>query len=48
MTLRQTDVSAREDWIEFEWVPLDKLRDANILPSRFSILGSNPNAMFTP
>lgn len=48
MKLGRTEVSAREDWIEFEWVPLDKLGEVNILPAQFSILGSNPQAVFTP
>ena len=41
-------VRAREDWIEFEWVPLAELGKANLLPDAFNALGANPEATFSP
>ena len=41
-------VRAREDWIEFEWVPLAELARANLLPEAFNALCENPEATFSP
>jgi len=39
-------ISAREDWIEFEWRPLDKLDD--LLPEAFRLLSNPDGAFFAP
>jgi 8-oxo-dGTP pyrophosphatase MutT (NUDIX family) len=39
--------AAREDWIEFEWLPLSRLREANLLPSAFNALAEDPGATFS-
>lgn len=41
-------VHAKEDWIEFEWVPLADLRAANLLPEAFNALADDPEATFAP
>ncbi len=41
-------VHAKEDWIEFEWVPLVDLRAANLLPEAFNALADDPEATFAP
>ena len=46
LSLAEGDVRAKEDWIEFEWRPLDKLDD--LLPEAFRKLGGNPSAHFEP
>jgi 8-oxo-dGTP pyrophosphatase MutT (NUDIX family) len=38
--------TAREDWIEFEWVPLEALGDANLLPAAFRELSGWPDVSF--
>ena len=38
--------ASREDWIEFEWRPLDDLGD--LLPEAFRKLGQDPAARFEP
>ena len=42
------EVSAKEDWIEFEWCAPGDIDAANILPEAFRALGSNPKARFEP
>ncbi len=42
------EVVAREDWIAFEWCPLDELARANLLPEAFRVLGTDPGALFGP
>ena len=42
----QKQLSAKEDWIEFVWWPLDKLNTAGLLPDAFSAL-SNPDVFFS-
>jgi len=37
---------SQEDWIEFEWCPLKALKNANLLPAAFNVLGENPSATF--
>ena len=44
--LAEGKVKALEDWIEFEWRPLDDLND--LLPEAFRKLGQNPAARFEP
>jgi len=39
-------VESQEDWIEFEWCPLEELMNANLLPAAFNVLGENPFATF--
>ena len=41
-------VESREDWIEFEWVRLDSLGAAGLLPEDFRRLGREPDAFFGP
>ncbi len=36
MILPTTQVQACEDWIEFEWISLDHLKEANLLPEVFA------------
>lgn len=38
---------AREDWLEFEWVKLDRLGEINLLPAEFGVLAENPSATFS-
>ncbi len=40
------DVSAMEDWIEFEWCGLDALDGANLLPAAFRSLAGWPAVRF--
>lgn len=40
------DAQSVEGWIEFLWCPLENLKDANVLPVEFSVLGENPQARF--
>jgi 8-oxo-dGTP pyrophosphatase MutT (NUDIX family) len=42
------DAVAKEDWIEFEWVRLDDLKNANLLPPVFNALSSDPDVFFAP
>ena len=42
----QDGVSSREDWIEFEWVGLDKLDEAQLLPADFRRIGTDPDIRF--
>lgn len=37
---------AVEEWIEFEWVPLNELAAANLLPTVFQQLQTNPQTTF--
>ena len=46
LSLADGEVRAREDWIEFEWRPLDNLGD--LLPEVFRKLGANPSMRFEP
>lgn len=39
-------VSSREDWIEFEWVPLSGLERARLLPAAFNALATSPGHFF--
>lgn len=51
MTLETTEpekIAAAESWIEFIWWPLENLSAANLLPSAFNQLATNPNATFEP
>ena len=40
--------AAKEDWIEFEWVALEELENANLLPRVFNALASGPDVFFAP
>ena len=40
----ENEISAREDWIEFEWRELSDLGD--LLPEKFRALGENPETRF--
>ena len=40
------EAAAKEDWIEFEWVRLDELERANLLPPVFGALATDPDAFF--
>ncbi len=42
------EAAAKEDWIEFEWVRLDELERANLLPPVFGALATDPDAFFAP
>jgi 8-oxo-dGTP pyrophosphatase MutT (NUDIX family) len=42
------EAAAKEDWIEFEWVRLEELEKANLLPSVFNALASGPGVFFAP
>ena len=44
--LSEGKIQAREDWIEFEWRPLDDLGD--LLPEPFRKLGQDPAVRFEP
>ena len=46
MKIDDADVKSQEDWIEFEWRPLDNLGD--LLPEVFRKLSSNPSMRFEP
>jgi 8-oxo-dGTP pyrophosphatase MutT (NUDIX family) len=39
--------AAVEDWIEFEWVPLDGLDGANLLPTAFRVSSQWPDVSFS-
>ncbi len=39
-------LESREDWIEFEWCPLGRLNEANLLPVTFRALSAWPNVRF--
>lgn len=39
--------TAVEDWIEFEWVPLDSLEKANLLPVAFRAVSRWPDVAFS-
>ena len=39
-------LNAQEDWIEFEWCELNRLDEANLLPSAFRSLSAWPNVRF--
>jgi len=45
---RKPEAVAKEDWIEFVWWPLSRLREANLLPAEFAVLGENPQVHFEP
>jgi len=40
MEVGSQEVASQEDWIGFEWVALDKLDDAGLLPAEFRKIGS--------
>ena len=40
------EAAAKEDWIEFEWVRLDELERANLLPGVFKTIASDSNVFF--
>ena len=40
------EAKAKEDWIEFVWWPLSALDEANLLPTQFCVLKSDPKATF--
>ena len=42
------EAAAKEDWIEFEWVALEELENANLLPRVFNALASGPDVFFAP
>lgn len=46
MKLPDAAVSAKEDWIEFEWCALSELKDANLLPADFVRLAEDPRTVF--
>lgn len=48
MTLDAPEVASREDWIEFEWVPLAELETRGLLPRVFTNLASWPEVFFEP
>ena len=48
MALPDGGVSSCEDWIEFDWVPLSGLGDANLLPADFRRLALWPGVFFAP
>lgn len=48
LKLSSAAVSAKEDWIEFEWCALSDLAKANLLPSVFNRLAENPQTVFEP
>jgi len=39
-------IKSQEDWIEFEWCELNRLDEANLLPSAFRSLSAWPNVRF--
>jgi len=39
-------LNSQEDWIEFEWCELNRLDEANLLPSAFRSLSDWPNVRF--
>ena len=39
-------LNSQEDWIEFEWCDLNRLDEANLLPSAFRSLSAWPNVRF--
>ena len=47
MAVPAGDVESREDWIGFEWCPLESLESANVLPAAFNALASDPGATFS-
>lgn len=48
LKLSSAAVSAKENWIEFEWCALADLENANLLPSVFNRLAENPQMVFEP
>lgn len=48
MKLPNAAVSAKEDWIAFEWWNLSDLAKANLLPSDFNRLAEDPLTVFEP
>ena len=40
------EAAAKEDWIEFEWVRLDELERANLLPGVFKTIAWDSNVFF--
>jgi len=46
LALADGEANAREDWIEFEWRPLNDLGD--LLPEAFRKLGQDPAFRFEP
>lgn len=48
MKLPNAAVSAKEDWIAFEWWNLSDLAKANLLPSDFNRLAEDPLTVFDP
>lgn len=48
MKLPNAAVSAKEDWIAFEWWNLSDLAKANPLPSDFNRLAEDPLTVFEP
>ncbi|MBO6167662.1 MAG: NUDIX domain-containing protein [Kiritimatiellae bacterium] len=48
MDVEGEEVSAKEDWIEFVWWPLDDLEGARLLPERFRALSASPDTFFAP
>ena len=48
MEVESVDVKSQEDWIGFEWVALDQLADARLLPEAFQRLSVWPAVAFAP
>ena len=48
MSVADGEVKAQEDWIEFEWVALDRLAEAKLLPEDFRRLSAWPSVSFAP
>ena len=48
MSVADGEVKAQEDWIEFEWVALDRLAEAKLLPEDFQRLSAWPSVVFAP
>ena len=48
MEVGSPDVASQEDWIGFEWVALDRLGEAKLLPESFQSLSAWPSVSFEP
>ena len=48
MEIGSPDVASQEDWIGFEWVALDRLGEAKLLPESFQRLSAWPSVSFEP
>ena len=48
MEVESGEVTSCEDWISFEWIPLDGLAAANLLPVDFQRLSDWPGVFFKP